>query len=491
MSEPSANVTSGLSDFAALTPDRLALIHGRRRVTFAQLDEAVWQAAAHLAKHGVSRGDALPVLLIDPIGVAVAVLGAMRMGATPMLLSPGLTETQRGDLISRVGSRALLTNDTTAAQPGVQTIPFRLSELPREVDRQILDGLPDHPAIIMVGSGSTGEPWLIPVSHATIRARTTSDVTGFRLRPGKRFMLCVPMYFASAVSWLLTTVPHGVAFVLLDPSSGFRAAIDAADPDYLHLTVLHAQRLLKEVRHHPDFDLSGLTQVSIGASPVSEPLRSALRTRLGARLVVNYGTNETGTLTVARGDDLDKVPNTVGRPRPPLEFEIVDRRDRPVKSGDVGLIRARGPGIIDIYAGGAAPERFRDGWFYPGDLGRWQDGQLVHCGRADHMMIMDGINIYPAEIERCLEGNPAVQEAAAFPLPHDVHGQIPVCAVTLKTGYDAEPQDLADFVLRELGQRRPRRIVILDDLPRNPQGKLIRAELSKSLLEAADKERSE
>ena len=119
-----------------------------------------------------------------------------------------------------------------------------------------------------------------------------------------------------------------------------------------------------------------------------------------------------------------------------------------------------------------------DGWFFPGDLGKMTpDGQLIHCGRADQMMIFNGINIYPAEIEQCVTRHPAVTDAAAFPLSSPVHQDVPVCAVVLLEGSTITEEHLLAYLQQRLGFRSPRRLIRLKAIPRNEQGKVIRHEL--------------
>jgi acyl-coenzyme A synthetase/AMP-(fatty) acid ligase len=122
--------------------------------------------------------------------------------------------------------------------------------------------------------------------------------------------------------------------------------------------------------------------------------------------------------------------------------------------------------------------RFHDGWFYPGDTGCIKaDGQLLVYGRKDDMIILNGINIFPSEIEIVLESHPAVANAIAVALTSQIHGQIPVAAVQLKQGNSTNVDELMIYAREKLVLRYPRRILILDTLPRNKQGKLLRQEV--------------
>ena len=146
------------------------------------------------------------------------------------------------------------------------------------------------------------------------------------------------------------------------------------------------------------------------------------------------------------------------------------------------MFRVKGKGVIEEYLNDdeATQRSFKNGWFYPGDLGKiTKDGQLIHLGRADHMMIFDGINIYPAEIEQVITSHPLVMDAAVMPLNSHVHQDIPVCAVVLrKDALEITEKELLDFTYSHLGNRSPHRVIKIEQIPRTVQGKLIRMQLA-------------
>jgi len=155
---------------------------------------------------------------------------------------------------------------------------------------------------------------------------------------------------------------------------------------------------------------------------------------------------------------------------------------------EVGEIRLRAPGMATSYVGDAVAtaRHFREGWFVPGDLASFdRERRLIIHGRADDMMILNGINIFPVEIERVLETHPAVAAAAAFPLASPVHGQIPMAAVELREGAASSAAELLAWVRRELGVRAPRRIEVVPAMPRNAQGKILKRELAQRFARAA------
>jgi acyl-coenzyme A synthetase/AMP-(fatty) acid ligase len=171
-----------------------------------------------------------------------------------------------------------------------------------------------------------------------------------------------------------------------------------------------------------------------------------------------------------------------GRPLSGVVVEIVDPSQGQCRRGERGEIRLKAPGMANGYLDNLeqTQKRFRDGWFYPGDVGSLaEDGTLFVHGRTDDMMILNGVNIFPAELERALESHPAVKAAAALPISSAVHGQIPVAAVELAVPGSISARELQLFANEHLGLRAPRRILIVPELPRTGQGKLLKRELAK------------
>jgi len=227
-------------------------------------------------------------------------------------------------------------------------------------------------------------------------------------------------------------------------------------------------------------DLSGV-DIRVGGSSTPYPVRQRLEERVSRHLYVRYGSTETGTISLC-GPGQHDADESVGCVVDGLELEIVDDAGLPMPLGTLGNIRIRGTGIADGYFGGAdqTAGRFRDGWFWPGDIGLLRsDGFLVLRGRADEMMILNGVNVFPAELERVLEEHPGVRRAAVGALKSAVHGDIPVAVVELDGVRPVSQMELMKYARGRLGLRAPRRIVFVDALPRNSQGKLVRREVAK------------
>jgi acyl-CoA synthetase (AMP-forming)/AMP-acid ligase II len=205
----------------------------------------------------------------------------------------------------------------------------------------------------------------------------------------------------------------------------------------LHVTcvdmgVLHAESAVRDSPRGAGFPAG--TTVYVSGSRVPASLRRAFQARFGRKLHVHYGAREFGRISTTWLGDGDGALETVGAVAPWVELEIVDGDDRPLPAGAIGELRVRSECMPHEYCGDpvATARHFRDGWYYPKDLASLTpDGILCVHGRADDMMILNSIKIFPAEIERVLEEHPAVKAAAAFARPSRAHGDIPVAAVEL------------------------------------------------------------
>jgi acyl-coenzyme A synthetase/AMP-(fatty) acid ligase len=224
----------------------------------------------------------------------------------------------------------------------------------------------------------------------------------------------------------------------------------------------------------------GLEAFRVSSTLVPEAIREQIQKRLTPNLYIGYGVGEVGIIAIARPDLVRDVPGVVGMLTPGMQAEVIDDDGNPLPPGHAGKVRLKSPGMVSSYVGepDETARAFRDDWFYSGDFAEFtDDGALIHHGRADDVMIFDGINIYPAEIENTLLRHPAVSEAAAFPINSEAHGNIPVVAVVIKSQVLAE--ELYSHCRSWLAQHSPQGLVILPRLPRNAAGKVLKHELPK------------
>ncbi len=475
------NPTVALAESAIKAPLSTAVVLDGHVITYEKLDGLVWSVSHWLRGTGVQPGMVVGLLLRDQISLLIAMLALMRMGATAFPLSPNAAWPQLQEALNSARSGLLVSDMSVPCGPEIKCVSFTGAlATSAPVERTKIYQDPDAICLLVSGSGSTGKPRLIPISHRIMAARGQMFRDVWKLTASERVMVLSPLHFATPTYRILAALSTGATGILWDGGLLTPSRIMEQSPDILHLSVFHAEQLIEQKRMSDPADFSSLRIVSIGASTVTESLRSSLKDDLRARLHVNYGTNETLTIAFARPEDLASAPGSVGRPPQGVEVEILDGKKRPLGPGQIGQLRVKSPVQITSYFLEEDQERFEEGWFYPGDLAKWtEDGQIVHCGRSDHMMIMNGINIFPAEIERVLEVHPAVREVVAFPFLHQVMQNVPVAAVVPQPGQSVTRSELLSLARAHLGARAPRVVALVDAIPRNEQGKPQRKELLK------------
>jgi len=254
--------------------------------------------------------------------------------------------------------------------------------------------------------------------------------------------------------------------------------------------------MLKRIIDDPDFtkyNLGSLKVLTYGAAPMPfEVISKAIEVMPWVRFINAFGQTETAsTITTLGPEDhiiegtqeerekkLKRLTSSIGRPLPDVEVKIVDEQAKEVPSGEVGEIMARGPRVMSGYwrdEQKTAQVMTPDGWLHTGDMG-WVDeeGYIYLAGRGDDMIIRGGENIAPEEVENVLYSHPKIEEAAVIGVPDPEWGQEPAAFVVLKSGETATAEEIIEYCRSSLGFKRPRAVVFLDSLPRNPMGKVLK-----------------
>lgn len=493
MSDPSLNITFDLLEHARLNPRKPALALPEREITYRELDDLAWQSAQYLHDEGVRAGHVVALVFASEVLLSLAMLAIARLGATVLCLPRSATASQRKEWTQAARISMVVSDAGHPFDAGVPCIAFagvRIVTKTR-VDRAIADTHPQAPCFIAVGSGTTGKSKLIPILHSQMRGRFRLSRVTSTYEADSRVLHLSSLEFSSIQTYFFCTLHWGATFVMRDLTG--RNVVDFCKDNsvsVIFLSVFHAESMLNKLPRAIRPWLDFLKVMRIGGSVVTDDLRSRIRTSLTENLLVGYGTNECLFISAAAPPEVYDVSGTIGRPLSGVSVEIVDALEKPVPHGAAGLIRVKSPALVDgyLYDDDATRRAFVDGWFYPGDLGRISgNGELIHCGRADQMMIMNGINIYPAEIENCLMNHPLVRDAAAMPVKHRVHQDVPVCAVSLVAGAAVSDTELLAFARERLGSHSPRLVIAMREIPRNEMGKIIRSELAQKLTQALNR----
>ncbi|HLB16926.1 MAG TPA: fatty acid--CoA ligase family protein [Burkholderiales bacterium] len=479
------NVTDAFFARARAAPDAPALDTAQGGLNYAELARAVIAAQHGFAREGLKPGDLAGVAVPRQVQQLVAMLALARLGAGQIPLGDSDPPLLRAELARRLKLAAVVAGEAgaVAGVPRIEPPSDRVDELRRAPQAQAsasTDGA--LPFLVRRSSGTTaGVPKLGLLTQAQALRWLDDFAETVPRGPAVRYLPILDIGLVGAVHGVLRCLGAGGCLVLAgEPVGGEQAALEFVlrhGVNYIYGTAVHAGVLLKLARG--PLLLPQLDAFAIGSTLIPDALRADIRARLTPNLFVFYGINEVGMMTIAPPELVARVPGTVGFPVPGLEIRIVDDAERPLPPGERGLLRARGPAMMNGYLDD--PEEtaraFRDGWFHSSDIVELTaEGALIHHGRADDVMIFDGINIVPSEIESALLRHPAVAEAAAFPVRSDARGDLPMAAVVVRSATTEE--ELLKFCRGRLGVRSPKRVLIVKELPRNASGKVLKRELA-------------
>ena len=492
------NVASQLTRQAGATPQALALLHGERSFSYAQLDALVWGLCRHLHGSGLRRGDVVGLHLLDPLLHLAAVLALARSGMVSVAVSAVGGEAVAGrDILRRTAASAVIDGDhrldwglPTHIELGLEQV----AAFAAAPDATLLSEAPDQLLHYKTSSGTTGAPKIVGATHAGMMASIAREIECIGYPPGERYLTPVAMSHDGPRRRYLACLAAGATAVMPPDGTSAAALIETIERhDVRHFSCVPSQAYELAAAVAPGRQrFPQMRCLRLSAGPSEASLHRLLRERLSPNVLISYGCTELGPMAVAPPELVASQPQTVGRAMPGVELQVVSADDQLLPAHAVGTIRIRAEGMPQAYHDDAqATARFfKGGWFYPGDLGKTDDeGLLFHMGRADGMMIMNGVNIYPAEIEQAMLSHAAVRDAVAMPLPHRIAHQVPVCAVALNDGERPSEQALQRFARGLLGSHAPRRVVILPNIARNSLGKVQRQALQQAIVSRLEADR--
>jgi long-chain acyl-CoA synthetase len=476
----------GLAAIAAADPDRLALVCGPSRTTFAQLDRAANAMAHANASAGVGPGDRVAVMLGNGPEAFAAWYGAARRGALVVPVSTRLTAPEASYIVSDSGAIVLVHDGSPAAVATVTTTGVTGCTVEPSVLVEGVDEPPDEdylgtPVTTMsYTSGTTGRPKGIirPAPAATPEA------------PDDVHLMCGPGYHMAPAAYSQMSLNEGGTVVIMtkwDATEALRL-IESERVTTAQMVPAHFIRILEA--DWPSFDRSSVRKILHAAAPCPVPVkRKIIDVFPGGAIWEYYGASE-GMASVISPEEWLAKPGSVGRPFPGLSVRILDDDGAVLPPGEVGAI------YISAFTGlrfgyHNDPEKtdqaWRDDYFTVGDLG-WldEDGYLFLADRRTDLILSGGVNIYPAEVETALAEDTDVVDAAVFGLPDERMGQLVHAVVELRPGAPADAEALlARLATRLADYKRPRAIEFVDVLPREENGKVMKTRLRAERMEPA------
>ena len=498
-----------LSKSAARFPDRTAVVWRGSRETYAEFNATVNRTAHSLRERGVAKGDRIALLAHNCREFAVLYFALAKLGAISVPLNFMLNADELAFILDHSGATGLAAEDALApvaeraleivdgdrrllgwislrgqeAAPGWEDVTAWMAG--SDSSEPTADIGDDDPLQLMYTSGTEARPKGVTLTSRSLIAQYVTAIVDGGMSETDVEAHALPFYHCAQLHCFFTPdVYLGATSVILGgPDAGTL------------LETIERERITKlfcpptvwiSLLRHPDFDsrdLSSLQKGYYGAAPMPVEVLVEISRRLPELRLWNfYGQTEMAPVaTILKPHEQLERLGSAGRAGLNVETLVVDDADRPVAPGEVGEIVHRSPHAMLGYW--HDPERtqeaFRNGWFHSGDLGVMDaDGYLAVVDRKKDMIKTGGENVASREVEEVLFAHPAVAEVAVFGISHPYWIEAVTAAVVLKPGVSAEPAELVAHVRARLaGYKVPKYVVVVDSLPKNPSGKILKREL--------------
>jgi long-chain acyl-CoA synthetase len=478
--------------------NRIALRCDDLALTFADFDVAAARVATLLEKAGIESGDRVGLMLSNTPAFAIAFYGIIYRGAVAVPMSPLLKAREVEFYLSNTDAKALFATpafaeeatcgaDAAKAQCWViddAGLTELIAELPgRNVPADCAD---DDVAVILHTSGTTGKPKGAMLTHGGLRRNVDVYVrTLVETGPDDVMMGCLPLFHVFGLNLALNAAVLSGATLTLLPRFEPRKALEVIERDavtvFQGVPTMYSALLSVAAETEPEATQSLRTCISGGAAlPVR--VLTDFEKAFGCKILEGYGLSESSPAAAFNHPHRQRKVGSIGTPIEGVQMRAVDLNGNEVPQGATGEIQIRGHNVMKGYwdlPDATAATITPDGWLNTGDVGRVdEDGFFYVVDRTKDMIIRGGYNVYPREIEEVFYEHPAVAEAAVIGIPHDSLGEEVVAAVALRKGDTASPDELREYVkARVAAYKYPRRVWLVDELPKGPSGKVLKREI--------------
>ncbi|MDX6656758.1 MAG: fatty-acyl-CoA synthase [Solirubrobacteraceae bacterium] len=474
-------------------PELPAIADERGTMSFAELDEQVDRLANALKGRRLAAGSSVGILCRNHRSPLIAAFAASRAGINAIWLNTAFSARQAAEVAAREGVDLLVFDEGLSdAAADIEARHGRIAcaaDAAGEVDRAIAEGdktplpRPARPGrVVLLTSGTTGTPKGAPRPEPRSLSLPGALLDRMPMRAREATVIGPPLYHGTGLIMALLSISLGSQIVL---RTSFDPATLLADTERHRATTwcvvpIMLQRLLalgeEELSRH---DLASLRVVFCAGSQLPADVAIRAMDLLGDVVYNLYGSTEVSVATLATPQDIRAAPASVGRPALGSRVLILDEPGEQVPAGTPGRIFVGSTAPFEGYTGGGSKETV-GGLMSTGDVGHFDDQGRLHIdGRDDEMIVSGGENVFPGEVEELLVTHPAILEAAAIGVEDAEFGQRLIAFVVTRDDFELGEADVKAFVKENLARYKvPREVVFLDELPRNPTGKVLKGELA-------------
>ncbi len=491
------NVAQNLERSARLFPSAPAIEFEGGTIAYAELDAEVSRAAHGLQALGVDAGDRVGLFLPNLPAFAVAYLAAQKLGAVAVSINALLKTEELRHLLADSGASVVFTTAELLPElaplrgelPALREVVLCEGEVPGERTlAEISARGPDafraremersDPAAILYTSGTTGKQKGAVLSHGNVVSNyhSTCHYSGFR--PGDRHALFLPLFHCFGQNFILNAALASGGTVLLhrrfDPETTPSLLRQQGMTHLYAVPTIYIYLLNAGVR--PD-DMPALRYCFSAAATMPVEVARRWQQTFGLAVHEGYGLTETSPFAAYNHEFVHR-PGSIGTPIENVEMKVMDAEDREVAEGERGEICIRGPNVMLGYFNRPAEtaEALRGGWFHSGDVGyRDADGFYYLVDRVKDMINCAGFKVWPREVEEVLYAHPSVKECAVVGLPDEVKGESVAAFIVPQGGASLTAGEVEAFCRERIAAYKvPRRIELVETIPKSPTGKILK-----------------
>jgi fatty-acyl-CoA synthase len=497
------NFSSIVTRGALNEPEKVVITFQDRKFTYRSLQDRVSALAQGLLKMGIRKGDRVAILLYNCSQFFETIFAVNRIGAVFLPLNFRLAPDEIAYILGNAGAKAIISEESF--HPSLDSIRNDLSELQNYItlSAQQTPGWTIYEDIIemnkgadiedvhvelddlhrlMYTSGTTSRPKGVMITYGNLYWKNIGHIWEFNIVPEDKTLITGPLYHVGGLDLTAAcTLYRGGSVSILrkfNPLDVARA-IDKEKPTNIWLAPAMINLILQEPKV-AEYNLDSIRYIVGGGERMPEPLVQRVQELFkNAWICDAYGLTETvsGDTFLPRNKTFEKL-GSVGRPCLHLDMKIVDEQGNELPPGQVGEILFRGPKVTKGYWENpeATQKAIRDGWFYTGDMGQIdEDGYLYISDRKKDMIISGGENIASLEVERTLYEHPLVLEASVIGIPDEKWGEVPKAFIVVKPGHELTSEEIQQHCLTKLARYKvPKEIEFINELPRNPSGKVLK-----------------
>lgn len=490
-----SNLANILVQSAASDPDKVAIKMDDIELSYGVIEGLSQRVAGLLRANDIQPGDRVALISPNIPPMPAVYYGILRYGAVVVPLNPLLKAREVEFHLNDAGAKLAFAFEGVlgevqegAKAGGVEVVSMDSSFAKmlggHDAVSAVAEADPSDTAVILYTSGTTGRPKGAELTHENLQSNAELSRSLFSITPEDVLFGGLPFFHIFGQTCALNSAVSAGATITILPKFDPVKAMEIIQRDkvtiFLGVPTMYIGLL--GVPDRDNYDVSALRLAASGGAALPLEVLRGFESSFDATLLEGYGLSETSPVVCFNQMDGIRKPGSIGTAVRGAELRVLDEQGQEVAPGEVGELAVSGGYVMKGYWNNpeATEAAIPDGWFRTGDMARMDEDKVFFIvDRKKDMILRGGYNVYPREVEEVLYEHPAVSEAAVLGQPDEVHGEEVVAVVVLKEDAEpVQPEEIRDFVAERIAAYKyPRRVVIAEELPKGPTGKILKREI--------------